>query len=372
MGKKILYRLQCFGVALLMAAAVLPVPAAAVSPQEGWFVRSRESITANGRTQDYFIIDNKMTSDPWYVELRTRILLNPNDPWVSLPAAASNINYGALAIFPTWYQGFSDVSWLIDEDWLIGVNVSGVTQTVVPGQSAVSFRLYVFDRNKVPVFQFNSTDSDYGAVFYGQNCIVGTYSNSTVNFGYGWPIVDGFNGYLSLRPSASGNPPALFDLFLTQFSLGIENTLPIAGTNINDLCVAAIPNFTTTSSGYQGEHYARIAITWAIPVSKAPAGTQVGDRWPKVAPIDVQFEDKYQAWKDAAIAQTPVSDANNVDELLQDNLDQVEESTQLGSNVATAWNGMAPVLAVIEPFSPFLLVAVGLFVLAFFMKKGMG
>lgn len=378
-ARRVLFRLHTAIVAVLFCVSALALPSQAVSPQEGWFVRARETITANGRTQDYFIIDNKMTSDPWYVEMRSNLYYHPSNifnPGV-VGNNSSSLEYRGIGFLNEFYRGYSNVDWLVDDDWLIGVNVSGVTSSLSSLVTDMGMRLYVFDASRAPLLFMDSSDSSWGVVGNSGNLLAGLTMTSSkqVMFGYGWQIVDGYTGYLSLDPDNSASPAALFDLF-NAYGGGTGNWSynNINGTSINDLCVAVLPNFRADNIAFggAGNVYARIAIHWAIPVSKAPADTQIGDAWPKVQPIDVQFQDKYESWKDAALANSPVTDADNVDDMINGYNDQLASSTELGTDAAEAWDGITPMLAVVEPFSPFLLLASGLFILAFFIKKGMG
>lgn len=378
-ARRVLFRLHTAMVAVLFCVSALALPSHAVSPQEGWFVRARETITANGKTQDYFIIDNKMTSDPWYVELETSHLRHRDK--VIFSNSFTGKDYTGGAVLNEYYRGYSDVPWVIDNDWLMGISVSGLTPFVTGNvPSSIDLRLYCFDINKLPLFYLNPSNSSYGAfVSVPRGVLLGNSSSTTLYFGNGYKLVDGVSTYLSLAPYgeySTQGAPFLYDYF-SPSPVNEGNFSTINGSDINDIVVAIAANFSISGDWDIGtwrvfDSYARVAIHWAVPVSKCPADTAVGDRWPKVAPIDVQFEDKYESWKDAALANSPVTDADNVDDMISGYNDQLASSTELGSDAAEAWDGITPMLAVVEPFSPFLLLASGLFILAFFIKKGMG
>lgn len=365
------------------SAIDLDVTPGAVRPQQGWYVRGTMTSSASGTSREYFIIDTKMTDDPWYVELVSTVLK------FDLPYYQYTTYTGKTAglytqFYPyTYWQGYSQVDWVVDNDWLVLLEWDGIQADNTTG------------------FQFSFWDSSYSYVFTQPNSVdngVGSIADisSGSQFLTGPGHVPAFGNHVSVSAVAFGMPVSRDDsslqLLLDYSGYGVANPFsvhptnvtdsylntnwPIGGISINDLCIGVFPtNISNKSSNPdRASIYARTAISFAVPVDKAPAGTQVGDSWPKIQSIPVQIQgslDDYKAWKDNALAQTPVADAADVTSQIEGYNQQLDAADNWGELETDAWNEVVPILDSFDFVFTILGIAAVVFVLLLFIKKGM-
>lgn len=349
------------------------MPAAAVRPQEGWYVRGTMTSDVSGVEREYFIIDNKMSADPWYVNMKgSGYRINLTDsPIFSLPfyddETARYYRADLVGHLQSYYQGFSDSEWVVDEDWLLLLDVDGITMNAITKY----VRLYVFDKSKQPVFYLSPDEDAKLGVIQSTDAIVGVTSTSgSALYGNGYRLTDGQH---VLKLSST-----VFDVYQMIFAGSVTSLVysSVDGTSINDLCVCILPevtapDVTATFGAYAGSCTARVAVSWAIPVDKAPAGTQVGDSWPKQRPIEVQMEDAYSAWMDSALQNTPYGDASNVGTGIQGYNQQLEESDNWGTLATEGWQGIAPIFDSFDFVFTILAIVGVTFILLLLIKKGM-
>lgn len=374
--KRLIFRLF----ALIFAFGVVysvQNPALAVRPQEGWFVRDTMTSRVSGVSREYFIIDNKMTSDNWYIEMQTAV--HPYNVTADGIFTVGTVTYDAFAALGEYYWGFSDTDWRVDSDWLALINIDGVSYS----GSASGYMVYVFDRSKLPIFNAQVDSKSFvSPIFSTADILIGRKYNHT-NFGFVFGDVNNTRRYtqdslslvFQLGPefTSSGSFYDHAHMLNSVFAFGSSqaNMLTVNGTSINDLCVCVMPACNSSTSG---SVLARVSVAWAIPVDKAPSGTKVGDRWPVLQPIPVEIQgamDDYKAWKDNALAQTPVADAAEVTSQIEGYNQQLDAADNWGELETDAWNEVVPILDSFDFVFTILGIAAVVFVLLLFIKKGM-
>ncbi len=304
-----------------LASGVLDATVAgAVRPQQGWYVRDTMTSSVSGTSREYFIIDTKMTDDPWYIEMRSTVLLY-DTPFFEFKDYTDTTLGMYTQFYPlTYYRGFSQIDWVLDSDWLILFEWDGIS---LDNTSFYNFAFW----NASNVFSFmNSNTSDistssvssfYSSVPFLPGVPFAGPGSKTVRLTTGYT---GFSGSVTSNSKLDLLDSRRFGVcnpFMAAYDTSVSGS-PISdwyagGVSINDFCFCIFPYGVKRTSDIvdQASVYGRVALSFAIPVDKAPAGTQVGDSWPKVQPLPVQIEgalDDYKAWKDNALAQTPFDD----------------------------------------------------------------
>lgn len=365
-------RIVCFmaAIALIVASAV---PAYAVTPQEGWFI----SGTMERDGINYYIIDNKVNDQKWWVDL--------NGGYVRLDEvyeAGYSDTFGNMSGIMEGVQGFyymreayrgftPDKDWRIDNDWLIEVSVSSASCSVInasgklinPAIFGITF--LAFDRSKLP-----TVSADYESF----NSAYGNDSAFTIEQGV-YNIIPAYGSTKLLGPSYSyssasndSNSPVYFPV--SNFSanglftgadiagsiLGEEgiNSFDLDGCSINDLVI--FPSGTATDSALSYDYNVRCFFRFLCPVDKAPAGMAVGDRWPKVWPLEVEMEDAYQEYYNAMLdwSQTPTPDTihNKFDSMSiwgDDALGALEFDDQQSEFVGLCFSLISPLVNLLFP-----------------------
>lgn len=363
------------------SAIELNVTPGAVRPQQGWYVRGTMKSSASGTSREYFIIDTKMTADPWYVEMQSTVF-NFDVPYFSYDAATGQSVHLYSQFYPyTYWQGYSQIDWVVDSDWLILLEWDGIE-----ADNTTLFSVNFWDASNS--LMFVSTDIDDSKVGYISD-IFGELpfltgpsrsNNSTIsvgNPGQGYQVSytpASVTALLDYVIWGSANPFSIYGYRPSNTPVG--GNWYQGGVSINDLCFCIFPmNITDKSNVFdQASVYGRVAISFAIPVDKAPAGTQVGDSWPKVQPLPVQIQgslDDYKAWKDNALAQTPVADAADVTSQIEGYNQQLDAADEWGTLETNAWNEIVPILDSFDFVFTILGIAAVVFVLLLFIKKGM-
>lgn len=358
-------------VVLVLVSQLAPV--AAVRPQEGWYVRDTMTYTVSGVEREYFIIDNKMSSQPWYIQFYS-FLDVLQDPVFMTPDWARkgfDINWNVLGIANTWYRGFSDVDWCVDDDWLLLVDYQRAS-------SSPTFNIWVFDKSKIPLLTFNESYDSYSItgpqdVLLGRSFTAAETAESCFGFTQDISSVSGASGSLVYRLGGFGQTSTVTsNLVYNPFFSGVTDAVfSVDGTSINDLCVVPFAQGFTPEVGKQGYLNVQLAISWAVPVDKCPAGTQVGDSWPKVKPLEVQMDDAYKAWMDSALQNTDYADSSNVGKDLKDYNDQLEASDNWGELATAGWAFVQPIFDSFDFVFVILGIAAVSFVLLLLIKKGM-
>ena len=392
--KRLIFRLF----ALVMAFGVVysvqnPVSAAgfttrvvpgAVRPQQGWYVRGTMTSSVSGTSREYFIIDTKLTDDPWYVEMQSAVMLY-DLPYFSYDSLVGGYTLGLYTQFYpyTYWRGYSQVDWVLDNDWLMLVNWNGIS---VDNCSQFTFSIWD-DSNTFLFTNPNLGENGLGDIssalsevqfITGPGRIAAAkrdVSPSTAPLVIQSVTSNGSSTYLlDFDGFGCANPFTYLD---SSSSPGFVNSnWRIGGVSINDLCFCIFPANVSSSpsSPSMASVYGRVAISFAIPVDKAPADTQVGDSWPKVQPLPVQIQgalDEFKAWKDNALAQTPVADPADVTSQIEGYNQQLDAADQWGTLESDAWNEIVPILDSFDFVFTILGIAAVVFVLLLFIKKGM-
>lgn len=366
-----------------MAAVVLVLvsqlaPVAAVRPQEGWYVRDTMTYTVSGVEREYFIIDNKMSADPWYINFYTYQYVF-SDPIFMAPnwsQKGMDVNWNVLGLANTYYRGFSDVDWVVDDDWLCLLEWDGLR--IQNSGSVDSFNVVIFDKSKVPLLTFNNQLDSYGIQGPVDAILGRSWTESVFGSSFSQPStpLSGSSGSAVLRlgglyqGSIDGTNMLLNPFFSTTTNSPYA-FYAVDGTSINDLCVVPFVRGFQPVVGIHDNLNIRLAISWAVPVDKCPAGTQVGDSWPKVRPIEVQMDDAYKAWMDSALQNTDYADSSNVGKDLKDYNDQLEASDNWGELATAGWAFVQPIFDSFDFVFVILGIAAVSFVLLLLIKKGM-
>lgn len=382
--KKTVFRYVLPAVAVVLVIVGQLAPVAAVRPQEGWYVRDTMTYTVDGKTREYFIIDNKMSSQPWYIQFYTGVKVLP-DPVFMTPSwyeTGLDVNWNCLGVASTWYRGYSDIDWCVDDDWLCLLDWNGLR--FLGGYNSTSFSVFVFDKSKIPLLTY-SVDADAYSITGVQDVLMGRAYNTeqSVQSPFGWvnesfDVYSGDTGTAVFRlgglsqTDTSGSHMVFNPFFQGNNNMSPVNYYTVDGTSINDLCVVPFATGFKNTTGWQRGMMINLAISWAVPVDKCPAGTQVGDSWPKVRPIEVQMEDAYKAWMDSALQNTDYADSSNVGKDLKDYNDQLEASDNWGELATAGWAFIQPIFDSFDFVFVILGIAAVSFILLLLIKKGMG
>lgn len=353
----------------------------AVRPQQGWYVSGTMSSSVSGTSRKYFIIDTKMSDDPWYVEHRSSAIYF-YEPFFQIDDFSGQ-TYGYYSQFypVTYWRGYSQVDWVLDRDWLVLYEWDGITRTNCKQNSFV-----FWDASKIPIYYRNFSSDGFSSLGL----------SGTMPFLLGVPVTNrNTTGYRINTSSGDSSTASSQSKLLYNIDLRVENPLsilstpsnvdpfldsfPLGGVSINDLCFALFPNYPSELPSSSGDItgssiYGRVAVRFAVPVDKAPADTQVGDSWPKIQSVPVQIQgslDDYKAWKDNALAQTPVSAPAEVTSQIEGYNQQLDAADQWGTLETNAWNEIVPILDSFDFVFTILGIAAVVFVLLLFIKKGM-
>lgn len=347
---------------------------AAVRPQEGWYVRDTMTYSYMGTEREYFIIDNKMSAQPWYIStwIGSTVL---NDSLFSTPDWGNkglDSFWRVVGYASTYYRGYSDVDWVVDDDWLCIIDWQGFSSS----STVPSFSFFVFDKSKLPVLTYDNRLDAY-SITGVYDAFLGHSVTSQVSYSV-FGLADsqsGSSGHYVFRLGGGvltvTGQNRLYNPFLYAFNSDYS-FYDVDGTSINDLCVVPLPNGTRPEVGFLGGTTLQYSVCWAVPVDKCPAGTQVGDSWPKVRPLDVQMEDAYSAWMDSALANTPVSDSSQVGQQIKDYNDQLDASDNWGELATAGWAFIQPMFDSFDFIFVILGIAAVSFILLLLIKKGMG
>lgn len=369
-----------FSFALIISSGV---PALAVTPQEGWFIRDIETVDGI----EYYVIDNKMSDDDWWVDL-TSTWINSDTPlWT---AANGNIlqpsakqKYGLLTFNEAW-RGYDQYSWRVDSDWLVRFCCTAIGSTAKSGQGVTvlddfSIKFCAIDRSMAPLFL---TDSE-------------TTSGTGVQIG-GSPTDS-----LLFTGSDSGTAVEVFDISgfeLTEDSLGARryftmesftysllwndyeydeqpfytyrSTIDLDGCDINDLVFFVAP--VRTGWGLQGQVNARCSIQLMCPKDKAPSGMSIGDYWPKVRPLEVAISDAYDPYYKAMLANGQIKDPSDINTMFGQ-LGGMQEQGLGALEIGDAESGFfTAAVSMMQPLFLTLLPIIGVgVILIIFANKGM-
>lgn len=364
------------------------MPAAAVTPQEGWFVRTRISYL----NKEYFVIDNKLSSAPWLVDLSSVILASSyQSPFLSAPSFTTSgesfaIRYPYLCNLFKAYYGSSFYPWFVDSDWMIRIYVNGVNSSI---PEVIGYNLVAFDTSTYPRLTYNFSLGDSSGSFSPSAGnllgVAADFSNKNGNFSpFVWNALNNypiFSGATFIRPLGQYRPFSI-PYYFGQGSFQ-EDVGAVAPIDIRNLCIAVVPVFSQTNlpavpTGTEpprllGSVNAQLSIEFLCPVDKAPAGIAVGDRWPLVPPIEVSgtFEDAYKDWIDSALQNTPYGDASTVGPAIQGYNQQLEESDNWGTLATEGWQGIAPIFDSFDFVFTILAIVGVTFILLLLIKKGM-
>lgn len=317
-------RIACFlaAVALIVASAV---PAYAVTPQEGWFI----SGTMERDGINYYIIDNKVNDAKWWLNLRGGSL-RFNDTYESGEEdTAGNLNgvmegINGYAYYPEAYHGFSETDWRIDNDWLLEVSVDSYkiqtyrsSGTIYTQENSGSFMICAFDRSALPTItaKFSSYDAanNMREAFSISQDVVNAFPISGTTKVAG-PAVNDLGTYY--YPISNFQISGLFSGADTWDGFGMIGeegfgSYDLDACSINDLILFPLVSDPTDEYGSLVD--ARVAFRFLCPVDKAPSGMAVGDRWPKVWPLEVEILEAYKEYYDRMLANGEIFSPDDVD-----------------------------------------------------------
>lgn len=346
----------------------------AVVPQQGWYIHSE--VTWSGK--DYWVIDNNTTSEHgWYFDV-TGSTVNTNagiDPSNANQAMTEFVHPGL------YWGGASDYDWYVDSDWVIRVWIDSASAgidsgTAVPDSSTYdnykdnAFRILLWDANSMPGINISSRTSASSAypgsyiwMAGGETMLLMSCANSilpTINIGSGFNKFHYFN---------------LTDFYPTTFILSYWQTgaLPRylsvnpSNININNLRMTVIPTGGWKRPGHAGVvgAQAHMSMQFLCPKDKAPAGLAVGDRWPKVRPLEVEIENAYEAYYNNLLANGQIKNPGDVNKTFGDLNGKLNDATKaptIDSDLNTgALSHMMGILGPLTQMLPWLLA--GLFVI---------
>lgn len=314
----------------------------AVTPQEGWYIVDDEVIegidswiisTSGNTTGDYFYIQNVYYTDSYTIGTTT------------------HTGYTRLV---DYWRGFSNVDFRIDGDWWVKFSVQTGSGTA---------GIAMIDASQLPILHMTTNFS--------------ANATTTLNYfefdAYMWP----FRGnevfsnewfqcweYMqSLSPKGNAG-----------FVIGTP-----ASINMNDLIICC-PTYSNSTSNGAWQSF-KLAVVFACPKDKAPAGLSIGDPWPKVdlATVTVNVQQAISQWEQRQLAYSDellpygkttsqlgaLGSANNqiVSDVSDNAIGQFGVSNDQINNIADMLTGS---------FYLHVLTISGLFiVLLFFVKKGM-
>lgn len=371
-----LKRIVCLmaAIALTVASAV---PALAVTPQEGWFISG--TMERNGI--NYYIIDNKVNDQKWWVDLTGGFLRFDETFESGYTDADGNmwgISYGVNGVMyaqEAWYGFCPDDDFRLDNDWLIEVSVASFEADRLAGDGDIEvnsqFTLIALDRTQMPTISLDY--ESFGSDFYGQidpvfsldfdrAHIYPMYSSNVISAGPSIKSTDvGKTLYfpasnftisgLAADSSSNSEYPNISDFGIPFSSLD--------GVNMNDLVI-----FPVWGGGFGSNVRARIALRFLCPVDKAPGGMSVGDRWPKVYPVKVEIDDALQPFYDAMLEWSQTPTPEDIDDMMGDlqgfgldSLDLLEFDDDQASFVSSAFILAQPLVVGLFPIIFFGIIA---------------
>lgn len=370
-----LKRIVCLmaAIALTVASAV---PALAITPQEGWFI----SGTMERDGINYYIIDNKLNDQKWWVDLSGGYLQMTEgyssgymDTGGNYHGLAEDI-YGFYYTHENWLGFCPDDDFRIDNDWLIEISLNNFEGTRYRSLSKTTemtlFSVYAYDRSKLPsiTLDYSSFDGAYNdtskAFSISQtlsNCIpycgttkmqgVTFYSDEIGTTRYVPASVFGMNGLFS---GVDTEAPEISDFGFSAINLD--------GCNMNDLVFTVGPS--DPMDEYSCHVDARLAFRFLCPVDKAPGGMAVGDRWPKVWPLEVEMEEAYQKYYDALLEWSETPSPEDIHEMMGDlqgfgldSLDLLEFDDDQASFVSSSFILARPLVVGLFPIIFFGIIA---------------
>lgn len=348
----------------------------AVVPQQGWYIHSE--VTWSGK--DYWVIDNNTTSaNGWLFDVSssqintTAFDYNLAVPKDVLPA------YDYVQANQYW-GGMSDYDWYIDSDWIIKVYfASGETgvdaATAVPNSncyhdySTTKLKLLMWDETTMPslvrdVGSYNEGSRVHNGFELNSNRLLLHDSRYSV-----LPTIDLTSDLEKVMYFSPGEIyPIAWQLGYVQIT-NAQRFLPINPPNIsiNDLRFCVVPNGAWINPGNSGNVYAkaRMSVQFMCPKDKAPAGLSVGDRWPKVRPVEVEIENAYEAYYNNLLSNGQIKNPGDVNKVFGDLNGKLNDATKvptIDSDLNTnALSNMMGVLGPLTQMLPWLLA--GLFVI---------
>lgn len=359
-------------VAVVLLVVGSGVPAMAVTPQEGWYI-SEALLLDDG--VEYFVIDNKLSTDQWLVDLQGSHIQTANNL-----AGKSPTSSGVYSVVSPYlkYEGYSQTSWRIDQDWVLEVYVASVETNLEHQGNLVNgvadqIDLLLYDVTKVPTINYapKATSSAYEwDLNYEESLLAADFAHSVnptlsaadVGKTYYYPVTS-----FQLVPGWFDRP---------QESSGAVDYVAWSSLrlcDINNLRIAIKPSgyWTSTGTGYATSN-ARLGFRWLCPVDKAPAGMMIGDPWPKQQPLEVVMQDAYDAYKQTMMQNGQIKDPTDINTMfgnLGDMKDQGLAALDIGD---TESDFFSAALSMFKPLFLTLLPVVGVgVVLIIFANKGM-
>lgn len=333
-----------------------------------------------------------MSSDPWYIDLTSTILASSyQSPFLSTPSFTTQgesfvIRYPYLCNLFKAYYGSSYYPWYVDSDWMLRIRVNGVNSTI---PEIHGYSLVAFDTSTYPRLFYDFSRGDSSGFFSASSGnllgVSADYPRREGDFApFNWSSVFTYPleaNQTYYRPLGQLRPFSI--PYYYGYGAGQSDVGAVAPIDIRNLCIAIVPafdpdNLPAVPTGTEpprllGDVNAQIAIEYLCPVDKAPAGVQVGDRWPLVPAIEVEgtFEDAYKEWIDSALQNTPYADSSNIGKDLQDYNKQLEDSDNWGTLATEGWNSIAPIFDSFNFVFTVLAIVGVTFILLLLIKKGM-
>lgn len=347
----------------------------AVVPQQGWYIHSE--VTWSGK--DYWVIDNNTTSENgWLWDASTSQINMDAANAVGGKLYLQSYDY---LIANQYWGGTSDYDWYIDSDWIIKIYVaSGETgvdaATNVPSSS--QYHDYSTDKLRVIMWDASSVPGLY------REAVAPSYQSTMVTTGWNmysdkllfidsrysvFPTIDltkDLGKVMYFSPGELYPVSYIFGYFQVT-NAGRPLPLNPANININNLRFGVMPNGAWIAKGEAGNVYAkaRMSVQFMCPKDKAPAGLAVGDRWPKVRPLEVEIENAYEAYYNNLLANGQIKNPGDVNKTFGDLNGKLNDATKaptIDSDLNTdALSNMMGVLGPLTQMLPWLLA--GLFVI---------
>lgn len=345
-------------------------------PQQGWYIHSE--VTWSGK--DYWVVDNNTTSSNGWLFDVSSSQINTNAFDYKLVGQNDMLPAYDYVQANQYWGGLSDYDWYIDSDWIIKVYfASGETgvdaATAVPSASwyhdysTTQLKLLMWDESTMP-----SLVRDVGSYSDGARVHNGfeLNSNRLLLHDSRYSVLPTINLTSDLEKVMYFSPgeiyPVAWQLGYVQ-STNAQRFLPINPPNIsiNDLRFCVVPNGAWIYPGNSGNVYAkaRMSVQFMCPKDKAPAGLAVGDRWPKVRPVEVDIENAYEAYYNNLLANGQIKNPDDVNKTFGDlngKLNDATKAPDIDTDLnTTALSNMMGVLGPLTQMLPWLLG--GLFVI---------
>lgn len=338
----------------------------AATPQEGWFIAGIENVDGI----DYYVIDNKMSMDPWFVQCASQtIALDfsavdlPNDSQATL-----NGYYRDVLLSQLYYRGFSDYSWRIDNDWIVKIWAEDT-------DARFPYQVIIYDRTQLPSVAYNHGyvyDGSYMDSPFSSEWTLQQTTPACIPFKYD----DNYGALFSVSRNNTGKwtywEVGVFQMY-SIFGLPTR----IAGSDINDICVSICYGRGRGNSSWVGTDASsliqkKIALQWLCPVDKAPAGMSVGDYWPKVRPLEVEIEEAMNAYEEAMLQNGQIRDPSDINSMFGQ-LGGMQEQGLGALEIGDAEAGFfTAAVSMMQPLFLTLLPIIGVgVILIIFANKGM-